>query len=202
MRYLLQVTLFPTSNVPEDAVTNSWSAEVDDLTAAIAFKDAVIAEYLTARDVWPTTVRQNDHVWKLYDRDDPAPIYPADEGTWSFPVATTGDPAPPEVALCLSFQGLVVSGTPQARRRGRAYFGPLDANKIGTDGRPVAGLISDLEDFGNNLLTASNAAASWTWCVFSGASDANVPIANGWVDNEFDTQRRRGRRYTARTVFP
>jgi len=30
----------------------------------------------------------------------------------------------------------------------------------------------------------------------------NYPVANGWVDDEFDTQRRRGRLPVVRTVFP
>lgn len=200
--YKLQVTLWPTDNVPENVSTNTFSCLADDLTAAELFKDAVIGEYQSMVARFPEVIRQNNHVWKIYDRGDPAPIYPASEGTFNFPTAPTGGPLPTEVALCMSFQALITSGIPQARRRGRVYFGPLKASDLAAGGRPSATLVSALDTFGTDLLAASNAAATWTWGVYSETASTFAPIANGWVDDEFDTQRRRGRVLTTRTVFP
>jgi hypothetical protein len=38
------------------------------------------------------------------------------------------------------------------------------------------------------------------WVVYSPKLDAFAEVDNLWVDNAFDTQRRRGERPTARTV--
>ena len=201
-RFQLQITLFPSSNIVADASTNSWSVEADDLAAGELFKDNVLTFYQTMRPDFANTVRVNNHVWKLYDRDDPTPRAPIAEGLWGFMVAPAGNPLPPEVALCLSFEGLPTSGIPQARRRGRIYLGPLDVDGLAPVGRPTTTVVNRLVAAGEVLRLASVAAASWTWCVFSVVNDVNVPISRGWVDDEYDTQRRRGRVATVRTVFP
>jgi hypothetical protein len=101
----------------------------------------------------------------------------------------------------LSFQGTPLSGTPQSRRRGRIYFGPFRTSGLNTQGRPAAGLITSLVNAGDALLAASDAAANWQWVIWSPTTGLEVGVANGWVDDEFDTQRRRGRVPTARTTF-
>lgn len=200
--YQLQVILYPTSNVEADAVSNSWSCDADDLTAAELFKDEILAFYVAVDGYLAGTVRQNNHVWKLYDRSDPQPRYPASEGTFNFPTAPAGAPAPPELAIVISFQALKTSGIPQARRRGRIYFGPNDITTIDGNGRPTSAATTFLAGAADDILTASNAAATWTWTVHSTVSGTDAPVNNGWVDDEFDIQRRRGRVPTSRTVFP
>jgi len=51
------------------------------------------------------------------------------------------------------------------------------------------------------LKGASDAAADWTWVVYSTVDNAMYPVDNGWVDNSWDTQRRRGVKPTARYTF-
>jgi len=198
----LQVTIFPATNIIADASTNTWSAVTAPADFGTVFKDSVLIFYQAIASMYPNTVRQNNHVWKLYDRADPEPRAPKSMGTFNFTVAPTIGPAPPEVAMCLSFQGTQISGIPQARRRGRVYIGPLRASTIDGNGRPAVANITQLRNAGEALRVASAAAAAWDWVVWSTVMQEPAPVVNGWVDDEFDTQRRRGRVPTVRTVFP
>lgn len=80
-------------------------------------------------------------------------------------------------------------------------MGPLDASVLDTNGRPSSGLITNLVANGQELLNESDAAAGWTWMVHSSVTGDNFAVVDGWVDDEFDTQRRRGRLPTLRTTF-
>lgn len=128
-------------------------------------------------------------------------------------VAATG--LPDEVAVCLSYHGDLTdipeedgAIRPAARRRGRIYFGPLWAGAVsqgaGLPVRPASVVQADLIDAATDLLAASDAAAEWTWVVPHAVATAGwsvVPVVGGWVDNAWDTQRRRGISATQRTTF-
>lgn len=200
--YAVQIAIFPTSNLNADAVSNNWSCEADDDSAANDAATAFIAFHQSLFSYYPATVRQSTHSYKIYNRADPIPRAPVEEGTWAFSSAPAGNPAPPEVAVCLSFQGDPESGVSQARKRGRIYFGPVETSQIDTTGRPASALRAQLISSADTLLTASNSAADWVWTVYSSVTGDSFPVTNGWVDDEFDTQRRRGRLATTRTVFP
>jgi hypothetical protein len=109
---------------------------------------------------------------------------------------------PGEVALCVSFQAQGTSGEPQARRRGRVYLGPFNTGVLVTgsmDGRPSSTLVGNAVSFGEELLAVDHIDVAWA--VYSPTDDIARPVDNGWVDDAFDTQRRRGLRATARTTF-
>lgn len=199
--YQLQIVMYPTSNLAEDAITNSWSCEAANTAGALLFANEVVAKYVQYVNTFPNTVRQTNHVYKVFNRADVEPRVPVIQGLWNFTDPPTGDPLPPEVAHCLSFQGDATSGVQQARRRGRVYIGPIDLGRVGTDGRPNATQMATLLQWGDTLLAASDAASQWLWTVHSAVNGTDVPVTNGWVDDEFDTQRRRGRRATFRQLF-
>lgn len=106
-----------------------------------------------------------------------------------------------EVALCLSFRG----GVNTARQRGRIYLGPLGYNDTDS-ARPEVSLITNAL----NLATAfSNlGGVDIDWCVHSPTTRAGSldlgpsthPVKLAWVDDAWDTQRRRGLRPLARTT--
>jgi len=50
-----------------------------------------------------------------------------------------------------------------------------------------------------SLLAPTETAGGWDWVVYSPTNGNTVNVDNGWVDNAFDTQRRRGLAVTART---
>lgn len=198
--YSCQVTLFPSSNVIADAVVNTFSFSAVDDTVLPDIATALIAEYNGIVGRFPSTVRQNNHKMKFYDRADVEPRAPRLDLNWNFTVGTSGNTAPPEVAVVLSFQANQVSGIPQSRRRGRVYFGPLKATDIDAAGRPSISCVNDIANFGDSLLASSMADPDWEWVVWSSIAGPSI-VTNGWVDDEFDTQRRRGRIATTRVVW-
>lgn len=140
---------------------------------------------------------------RFYDFDAPEPRAPiADESlglVTSSPISTTNLPS--ETALCTSYRAALVSGENPARRRGRLYFGPLNAGASAGTGsnvvRPSTAVIGDLYRATRDLADASTLGARWV--VWSRVNESAVPIEYGWVDNAFDTQRRRGEDATSRT---
>jgi hypothetical protein len=138
---------------------------------------------------------------KAYNPSDPIPRTPVYESSFTRPNTSTGDPLPREVALVCSFQLPPISGTPQARRRNRVYLGPFGETANGTDGRPVLALRTNIARAARDLIDASNASLNWDWYVWSDTYQEGGPVQEGWVDDAWDTQRRRGLPATARTQF-
>lgn len=202
------------SLVPEDESINTWHfttvatpalpADLDSIAAALtAFYQSIDTDLFPAEAASPMRLR-------MYQLSDPTPRVPVRESTFPIiPSANTG--LPEEVAICLSFQGAAISGSSQARRRGRVFIGPLANNTtvleiVGGRVRVAAAARTALTQAGNTLKTTSDAQAGWTWVVVSEAQGPGVfidsPVTNGWCDNAFDTQRRRGPDPSLRTVFP
>lgn len=123
---------------------------------------------------------------------------------------------PAEVALCGSFHGDLTDipeeagvTRPAARRRGRIYVGPLNTAAQNTTGtavvsRPAQQFIDCLANRIEILRLSSEAVPEWSWGVAHAASTAAwtfTKVEGGWVDNEWDTQRRRGHLATQRTAI-
>lgn len=186
------------SGLPEDVTVNVWHVDAtggDPQAAIITFYES-IDEHLS------NIVQAGSNQCSLttYALDDPEPRQPVAEHFFSLPGAS-GTPMAPEVALCLSFSANLVSGSPPARRRGRVYLGPLDSGVIDTSGRPATSVTDSIAAAGQALLDASDASLVWSWVVYSPTDDLGRIVTHGWVDNEFDTQRSRGRIATARSSF-
>lgn len=122
------------------------------------------------------------------------------ETTWSLAgVAAGATPMPLEVALCASYKASDGS-IPLARRRGRLYLGPLNTTVLNVTGdypAPSSPFMNQIVWASKQLATAS-AALGAPWAVWSRAQAGAYGIDAGWVDNEFDTQRRRGVEATSR----
>lgn len=138
---------------------------------------------------------------QVYNLSDPVPRAPIAERDITLPGPGGGNKLPAEVALACSFQGDRVSGEAQARRRGRIFLGPLNAS--GTDMTiPGSTMIHSITKQFEGLHDAAIGSLLWRWVVYSPTGDSWAEVRNGWVDNAWDTQRRRGPRATARTVWP
>lgn len=135
-----------------------------------------------------------------YRLPDPTPRSPVFEGTFTLPAAAGTTEYPAEVALVMSYEAQKESGVPQARRRGRIYLGPFNAEVAG-DGRPGSVLINSIAYAGKGLKNAADASVEWEWVVWSPTSDSYALVHRGWIDNAWDTQRRRGIDASSRTVF-
>ena len=198
-----QVQLQIDSALPEDRPVNTFHFNV--VTVNDTTLDLIAAVLKGAYDSFATTfsgvVAQNGHGLKMYRMTDTPPRVPVYDDTFNLDTNPSGDGLPPEIAICVSFQGDRVSGEPQARRRGRIYLGPCKEDDNAATGTPGAGLVTAAAAFGQYILDASVLDTGWTWCVYSTVDNELVDITNGWVDNAWDVQRRRGLTPTSRTTF-
>jgi len=207
-----QVALVNDSLLPADQAQNTWhfitpgavDASGDDIKDLLTdFYNAAHANILFSSIITGTILI------KLYDLEDPQPRPPVYTSSWSL-TGTLGAPYPAEVAVCLSYQAPVLAGTPQARRRGRIYLGPIStaAGSSGTGDLRVA--VSAREDIADAAAALANQVtyAGLVWVVYSPTIDAGSTLSaacstvtNGWVDDAFDSQRRRGLAATNRTTW-
>lgn len=204
-----QVVLQPADNNPENVSTNTYSFEAPpgDEVSLDRIVNGLTAFYQAVQTIFPDLVKTTGHLIKIYNQADVSPRAPVREATFGMAVGG-GNSMPPEVAVCLSFQATKASGQPQARRRGRVYLGPIRASFLGTGGRPLQTLADAivinadivLETFNGGLAPITGAPGSARWGIASSFGQFSE-VQNGWVDNEFDTQRRRGRKATVRTTF-
>lgn len=141
-----------------------------------------------------------------YDISDPKPRPPIHVRQFSMPSASNTASLPDEVALVLSFHGEPAAGIPQARRRGRIYLGPLwdgaATAAANEPSRPSTTLITQVQAAAVTLASTLNGEnGAPQWIVYSRVSANNAPVIGGWVDNAWDTQRRRGADPTTRNTW-
>lgn len=105
--------------------------------------------------------------------------------SWSLPL---------EVALTASFFNTTDTAVSIRRRRGRIYIGPLVVDAIDTAGPfPLAsgGFVGDVA-LACEALAITSSSNDTNWSVWSRAGESMFTVDTGFVDDEFDTQRRRG----------
>ena len=198
-----QVTVPAVSGISADNVVNTFHFTSTGTTEGILAEiKAALVSFYEAFDAFKST----DYTWastqvKTYNLEDSEPRVPINEAGLALTSAPAGTPGVHEVAMCISYKAEYVSGESAARRRGRIYCGPFHSAVLGTGGRPSSTLITALVAAGTALLTASDTASDWAWIVYSPTSGQGYPVVAGWVDNEFDIQRRRGGKPTTRTTF-
>jgi len=205
-----QVTLPYTSGLPADVASNNFyfetvAAPTPTQVGAIevgliglynqSLSGNTLAQYLSIN----LSRVANQCTIKMYDVADPVPRVPFQETSFTLAAATGANVLPQEVALCGSFRAAYASGEPPARRRGRVYFGPLQSGAAASPGdRPAAALMTRVLD-GFDFLDLTCDAENVGWCVYSRADGVARACTHIWVDNAFDTQRRRGIVATTRT---
>src|SRR5687768_4201925 len=215
-----QVSHWPVSLVPEDFVVNTLYFDDDDDPVAGPEDTGqwitdMIETFFRAIDGYQFTRLDGNADVKIYDMADPEPRSPVFESTIGY-TCTGGDPLPAETALCLSYAATTSSGQNAARRRGRIFIGMNGAagvSIINGQSRPslayrqavatAAGVMADgFEHPGSPGLRLRWAVHSPT-TLAGGANlgDSFHDVASGWVDDAWDTQRRRGPAPTARVTF-
>lgn len=208
--YQAQVELQTSSGIPADNVINTFALQwggggTPDETDWVAVAAALSTFYTSWQSYRSTTVPAGGaHHVKAYRLSDPSPRVPVATVPVSIGGGTASSRFPSEVACCLSYTSFVESGDHPARRRGRIFLGPLagSSSSTGADGfvRPSAGFQTDIGEAGAQL-ALDVLATGFTWCVWSRTDDELFPVIGGWVENEFDTQRRRGPAGTSRTPW-
>lgn len=200
--YKVQVRLQKSSGVPEDAAINVWHC--DALSLPNGYEDFVddLITFYNAIDntVLSSNFATTGHTLTVYKMSDPTPRAPVVTTPMTLALASTA--MIPEAAICVSFQGERESGVSQARRRGRVYIGPLaNVTSASNDPTVASATITTLANAATALVVASNTSVTYDWCVYSTVDQELVPVTNGWVDNAFDIQRRRGFTASSRTVW-
>ena len=126
---------------------------------------------------------------------------------FTLPAADAGSaPLPREVSVCSSFHGDLTfveeegseGDRPASRLRGRRFVGPLNTSASDVDSTPLRPA-SDLVDL--LVLAEQNIADGGAAVVWSRAGQSQSVVIGGFIDNEFDTQRRRGETPTSRTTW-
>lgn len=197
------------SNLPEDRIVNTFHFSVGAGTAETLMTQAFEAlttfynspapSYALSAYLSPWVQRSAE--FRAYDLSQTPPRVPVIEPI-TLAASNTASGLPEEVAIVTTLQGAVPPAL-TARRRGRLYIGPLNNNTItpGTSSTPSRpdSVFTDIIGYTCARLVIGNVG----WCIRSSVPFQNfVQIADGYVDNAFDTQRRRGPETTARTPWP
>lgn len=220
----LKVTaIFPyTTLLPQDVAQNTFyfrTVSTEATPAEITTAIGAVARLYIVGGTAPDPVKPlGEWLGDIIDEDefrircvsfDPATGDEIGEATISeHPELVVGNNCLPlEVAFCLSFRAAWTTPAQQARRRGRVYLGPL-APAVLVSTPPPAPIV-DLMEAGafymERLLSESVAGVGGgdpaPWCVWSRTDGSLHDVVGGWVDNEWDTQRRRGLRPTYRETW-
>lgn len=183
-----------------DAIVNSIAFEVAPTPAPI---DTLIDHLATFFDTLdpnfrPLSLVTEQMEFRVYQLIDPPPREP-DIHFRAVTESGIGSPLPEEVAICLTYHG--ARNLP--RQRGRMYLGPWGVNALSAEegharvGSATRGAIITAFD---TLFTAA-AADGYVFGIVSPTTSSFITAQGGWVDNSFDTIRKRGPEPTSRLSY-
>lgn len=214
------VQLEPKSHLIKDRV--DWTAAFRSPTLSVGATSLIVKArwqtFLTAMGTYISSAIDRTALsshYSAYELDDAAlhggPMgSPVDLGTLTVgnPISG-GENYPQECAVVCSYHANVLdvleedpSGRPAARRRGRFYFGPLIS--AGATGADQMWHVKSTLTF--NLATAmtalcANAGDDVRMQVWSRRDGVLRDVVAGHIDDEFDTQRRRGLKASVRSTW-
>jgi len=225
-----QVTVHLDGGLPETDVVNTFVFDADEnnyATPEAVIPDLMTrleAFYAVVDGFYPQQVAPTADV-RLYNLRDAKPRAPIGTDTIALTLTDALDSLPTEVALCLSYEGERGSGIDMSHRRGRIYIGPLSAafSVSTTSGPRVADAnCQALADAGQDL---RGVGTGLRWAIYSPTLHEGRPATAGgtnrppkpaiephsiddsvndvvktWVDDAFDTQRRRGRKALSKKI--
>jgi hypothetical protein len=218
-RAIVQVALSRNGGLGQDTVINTWHfegdadaaesdrARWDGLIGGLAGRLATF--YNTIGPYLSMSLAGSGRI-KAYDFADPPTRIPRFEGTFTHPVG--GGTLPGEVAVVLSMLAAPLPGVNPRRRRGRVYLGPLTAGVsqyLSTDvPDPVPSSAFVTAVLSATQVMATGGGGAFRLSTFSpttiktgGSVDsAWNDVASVYIDNAFDTQRRRGGDPTSRVT--
>lgn len=159
-------------------VDTEWQQLADDLANGIK--------------QWEMAPTAHELTVKLYNLNDPQPRRPKAVAVRNANQAQNAA-FMREIALCLSYSG----GDGGPSKRGRLYIPHVKCSNDAPAVRPsstnrdkVGGLVAIFTALGG---------LNVDWVVHSPTRDTDTPVSKWFVDDEWDVQRRRGDRPTART---
>lgn len=220
--YRAQVVIPHDSGLPEDAVVNTWHYLASDSLSDAGNAEDFDGQLQTFYSGWVNALGSTAMNWNASEIrhtvfEDPTPRLPFALGSFTaLSPPTAYSDWPPDVAIVLSMQGTKSSGDNMRRRRGRVYLGPL-AFAAGDQPQLDTGSADTVANAASSAFFSSGTSVL---CVYSPYThhgiavgqrltkdDPEVPaylaasfveVDSVWVDNAFDTQRRRGLRASYR----
>jgi hypothetical protein len=178
--YDFQVILKDVSGKPEDVYVNtlhfqSTTAEGWDPDS---LSNDLAAIYQDKQNFLSLTISGGEI--RAYNPDDPMPRQPR---IHPFAIEGGSSSAPTEVALCLSYY----ADNKLPRNRGRIYVGPWGT----ANHRPDSAQMNMLGAMAAAFSALGGANVQWQQVSKTGAGHRKK-VTNWWVDDAWDTQRRRG----------
>lgn len=182
----MQVAWQMDSSFPKDAmvITPHFSA-----SAPFTDHQSLCDDLADAINAWDTVITRV--TVKAYDAQAVPPSFPLAEAVRNQPTIQASS-LNRDVALCLSYY----SGNNRPRNRGRLYIpcavcgiSPNGARPTLANREKVAALVPIFTALGGIDID---------WCVFSRRDNQPKSVSNWWVDDSWDTQRRRGLAPSAR----
>lgn len=214
------------SGFPEDRFINSWGFRNTALTGSPQDVADTIGTVLDAFYFGPTpsarplsgymhpTVDFPASEYRVYDLGQAPPRDPYIVAMTPGASTPSGSALPAEVAAVLSFVGAAqgwqgdVDGTdtdpinlPRRSRRGRIYLGPLGGNAAEQTSDRFHISSTYMADVVDRALNVLNTSENVTWRLVSPTMGAVTDVTGGWIDDAFDTQRRRGLAPTTRSTW-
>jgi flavin-binding protein dodecin len=198
-----QVVFFGVSGLPEDVFINNWYFRNDGIAESpngaisrvlndfytLATPNAVIV------GAQMSTIVKDAFEFRFYDLGQAPPRTRNTIQARNLP-GRASTPYPAEVALVSSFY----AGSNVPRRRGRHYLGPLSAGTSGggVDPRPASNILVAIKDA---AVRVASTTENVSWVQVSQMDQMASVVTGGWVDNAYDTQRRRGTKASTRTSW-
>jgi hypothetical protein len=213
-----EFTSFWNGDLPRDNIVNTVhfrDNDTDGILEGLGFLPSVAPDFNATATNWATAFKGyfdaasgfaagRGVTCKLYDLGAAKPRPVLGEGT----VAATNTRATStagnsDVSICASFYG--TRNLP--RQRGRSYLGYLTQSTAGSQQPTAAQLLSMVAYFdmlaGLQLQVPDPGTnTDVDWVVYSPTSGSAWKVTQGWIDNEWDTQRRRGLKPSSRQNHP
>lgn len=226
--YEVQTILKSRTGFDRDSVVNTWSFVGPDAPTEAEFEQLggnlvnffienhvpasgvshLLSAYISNEIVRPEHV----HECKVYRR----PAAPPGPGTGLgspvftavFGLENSADTGalPSQVSVGASFSASLIGFSeilgntrPKAQRRGRLFIGPLDGIARTSGAHNEADVTANLQEtLNSSMKKLAERPGPWGWEVFSRKNWTGDLVAGGYVDNRFDTQRRRLEKATER----
>lgn len=194
-QFRIQIYQRATGGIPRDDIVNTFFLDTDldtvlvDADGAGLLRDAV--------DLWRSAdlPLSNQAAWisgKAYNMSDAEPREPVGEVSWLASMATRPAAGPRDVALCLSY----FADRNLPRNRGRMYIGPLPSQNLTM--RPDSTLRGALATLAEGI--SGLGGPNVQWVQYSTVLNRYANVTDYWIDDEWDTQRRRGLVASTRTA--
>lgn len=208
-RFRCQAVFQGLTDDPGDAFVNTWGFRNTGVASLTLMADAIqarmadfygavvtqtgksVGSYISSALVRPSATL------KIYDLGQAPPRQVIER---VIPVQLGGTlPLPTECAVTASFYG----SRNLPRQRGRVYIGPLSIGSIVVRANKAT-IADDLRitlAHAMRRMTQNGNTNQAEWHVISSAGATSHQVTHGWVDDAFDTQRRRGQEATRRTEW-